>query len=435
LKSWVPDFMLNVPEAQPRVTQRTRMRRVGIVHCRPTDDISTATRKAAGLIGGLQEVVKPGDTVFIKTNADPKVAHVEPMFIVEVAKMAFECEAKRVMMNRDRGYTAEKYGVEPINIDAPPYVRVNVPGGGSAHSDYVFNETLLEADVLVTVQRMKTHPTTEVTLGMKNLLGLLPSKPARLHTRGLIHYRELDWEKVRALNPEEKGFMSVLEGKGMLIWDDEVCRRRIVDVNTAFPASFTVLDGVIAMEKSGPWDGVPVESNLVVVGYNALTTDAVGAALMGFNPIPMPLFKMAEEGGLGIRDPRMIDVLGETIAEAMFPCQPAPLIIALAAEIGCIYEDKTAFTTAAREAVLTHPSSQPELRRFVEHPDMTNVWFDNSTINTGMLKATEVGLGYNGKTIPVVKVAFTREYRWVEVWLHPGTQKVLGVLTPNGINS
>jgi len=427
LTSWVPELLLKIPEAESRIEGRGRRAAVGVVSCRPTDDVPKAIRQAAELIGGMGEVVKKGDTVFIKTNADPQVVHIEPSFAMEIVKMAFDCGARRVLMNKYRGYSAEKYGAELVDIETPPFVRVKVPGGGIVHSDYVFGPVLIEADVVMTIQRMKTHPTTEVTLGMKNLFGLLPSKVARLHSRWFIHFRPLVWEQLMAMSPPESGLNEFLIQKGLLTWDDDSCRGRLVDINVTWPPSFTVLDGIVAMEKSGPWGGEPVESNLLVVGYNPVATDIVGAYLMGFNPDVMPLFKLAEKRGLGPSRLSDVKVYGKSLEEVRFKCAPAPLIPREDPKTGIIYTERDSYVAPAKQEVY---SSFPELAEYVEKPDMVNTWITKETEESERLRLTAEGEDLRETKAPVVKLAFTRSGRWMEVWLHPWTRKVVGILPP-----
>jgi uncharacterized protein (DUF362 family) len=427
LTSWVPEILLKIPEGETRIERRCRRAAVGVVSCHPTDDVPRAIKQAAELIGGLGEVVKKGDTVFIKTNADPQVVNIEPRFAMEIVKMAFECGARRVIMNKYRGYSAEKYGAELVDIEKPPFVRVEAPGGGLVHNDYVFSPVLMEADVVITIQRMKTHPTTEVTLGMKNLFGLLPSKAARLHSRWFIHFRPLVWEQLLAMNPPESGLNEFLIQKGFLIWDDDFCRGRLIDINVTWPPSFTVLDGIVAMEKSGPWGGKPVESNLIVVGYNPIATDMVGAYLMGFNPEVMPLFKLAEKKGLGPSRLSDVKVYGRGLEEVRFKCAPAPLIPREDSKTGVIYIEQNSYVSPAKQEVY---SSFPELAEYMEKPDMIDAWITKETVESERLKLTAEGETLKETEVPVVKLAFTRSGRWMEVWLHPWTRKVLGILPP-----
>ena len=78
----------------------------------------------------------------------------------------------------------------------------------------------------------------------------------------------------------------------------------------------------------GPWTGKnkPVHPGVLVAGTNCVATDAVGTALMGFDPMAdrgtAPFekcdstLKLAEQLGLGTRDLKRIEVVGTPIAEA-----------------------------------------------------------------------------------------------------------------------
>ena len=65
------------------------------------------------------------------------------------------------------------------------------------------------------------------------------------------------------------------------------------------------------MEGQGPWQGDPVESNVLLAGYDLVTTDVVAVRLMGYTPEEIPLFRYAVQAGLGILDIATIKLVGD----------------------------------------------------------------------------------------------------------------------------
>jgi uncharacterized protein (DUF362 family) len=115
---------------------------------------------------------------------------------------------------------------------------------------------------------------TKVTLGMKNMFGLLPDK-----FKGKYH---------------AKGISKV-----------------IVDINTVLKPALTVIDGFVGMEGPGPTGGTPVKMDLTIAGKDVVATDATAARVMGFEPMEIPHIRKAYEKGLGNID--KIDILGSRL--------------------------------------------------------------------------------------------------------------------------
>ena len=109
---------------------------------------------------------------------------------------------------------------------------------------------------------MKTHSETGVTLGLKNMFGILPQKfKGRFHMKGM--------------------------------------HKVITDINSVVKPAFTVIDGFIGMEGRGPVNGTPIKMDTIIAGEDPVATDAVGATVMGFNPEDIGHLKMSHEKGIG----------------------------------------------------------------------------------------------------------------------------------------
>jgi uncharacterized protein (DUF362 family) len=80
------------------------------------------------------------------------------------------------------------------------------------------------------------------------------------------------------------------------------------------PAVFTVMDGTVCGNGAGPRTMVPVIGNVILAGADSVAIDAVAARLMGFDPLRIPYLRMCHERGLGIADPRDIDLAGDDIS-------------------------------------------------------------------------------------------------------------------------
>ena len=84
------------------------------------------------------------------------------------------------------------------------------------------------------------------------------------------------------------------------------------------PAVFTVMDGTVAGDGAGPRTMIPRVKNLILAAADSVAIDAIAARLMGFDPLSIPFLRMAHERGLGIADPRQIELVGDDVSHENF---------------------------------------------------------------------------------------------------------------------
>jgi uncharacterized protein (DUF362 family) len=113
-------------------------------------------------------------------------------------------------------------------------------------------ETILQADLLVSMPKLKTHHWAGVTLSMKNLFGLIP---------GAIY----GWPK------------NILHWAGI--------PASILDINSSLPVpQFAIVDGIVGMEGNGPIQGNSKPCGVLVFGDDLVAVDATAARLMQIDP-------------------------------------------------------------------------------------------------------------------------------------------------------
>jgi uncharacterized protein (DUF362 family) len=194
-----------------------------------------------------------------------KVYVVESDATITSADRAFEKTGMKDMCERN--------GVEYLNLRyVKDKVELAIPDGEALKSITV--PRLVTEAAVISAAKLKTHVNTGVTLGMKNMFGLLPEK-----FKGKYHL---------------KGISKV-----------------IVDINTVLKPALTVIDGFVGMEGSGPTDGTPVQMNLIIAGTDTVATDATACRIMGIDPHEIKHIRRAHEKGFGNIDD--IQVLGEKL--------------------------------------------------------------------------------------------------------------------------
>jgi uncharacterized protein (DUF362 family) len=83
------------------------------------------------------------------------------------------------------------------------------------------------------------------------------------------------------------------------------------------PAVFAVMDGTVMGDGAGPRTMVPRVGNVLLAAADQVAIDAVAARIMGFDPLAIPYLRMCHERGLGVADPRDIEIVGDEAAAAV----------------------------------------------------------------------------------------------------------------------
>lgn len=216
------------------------------------------------------------------------------LFVVDVG-----VESLRLQENRASGTTIlpllRELAVPFVDGHTDPVSWVAVPGGGQMFAHYPIPQSIAEADAVVSVQKLKNHLYTGVTLCLKNLFGLVPIQP---RGRPRTYYHHL----VR---------MPYM----------------LADLGRIFDPALNILDAIVcqAGEEWGSGEH-PRICNTLIAGDQVIATDACAAALMGHDPqadwLTPPFHRdrnallAAAEGGFGTVDLERIDFQSEV---------PAPL--------------------------------------------------------------------------------------------------------------
>jgi len=231
-------------------------------------------------------------------------------------------------------FTSAASGVELENTNfagpSKKYTRLWVPGGGLLFQAYDLNRSYKDCDVFVSLAKLKEHSTAGLTGAMKNLFGITPTTIYG-ETAGVDEpSREAGGARAMLHNGNRQPSRSALPELDPHSPRDPGYRvpRVTVDLVAARPIHLSIVDGIETVAGGeGPWvkrmRAVP--PGLLIAGTNCVTTDAVCAALMGFNPMAdrgtTPFehcdstLRLAEEQGIGTRDLKRIEVLGLPIAK------------------------------------------------------------------------------------------------------------------------
>lgn len=150
--------------------------------------------------------------------------------------------------------------------------------------------TILDADFIVSMPKVKTHHWSGVSLSMKNMFGVVPGA-------------KYGWPK------------NILHWKGI--------ERSILDICATVPVQFVIADGIIAMEGNGPLNGAPRALGQIILADDPVAADATCAWLMGFDPDKV-IHVRAGAQFLGNSFLERIDQLGEPVQFSLPAFQIVP---------------------------------------------------------------------------------------------------------------
>ena len=342
---------------------------VALAHCE-TYDMPAVTAKLQTLLdqtGGAKRLAS-GKTIAIKVNLTgspmnrfgnlpaSRSFHIHPNVALALATLLDKAGAKRIR------FVEGTYSTQPMEktlqnlgwdlaafaaLHAPvefedtrhrgpkPYTLVKVPGGGDLFPAYQLNHSYADCDTYISLAKLKNHATAGVTLSMKNNFGITPTAlygqhdPNENSTSARIDIFHQGKDKPAAGLPQE------VDPNGPRVPSYRV-PRHTVDAIRIRPIDFALIDGIETVSGGeGPWlpELAALQPHLLIAGRNPVCTDAIATVCMGYDPQaasasgPFPgdnHLALAAKRGLGTNDPKRIEVIGLTVAQARHPFKWEP---------------------------------------------------------------------------------------------------------------
>ncbi|MCC7527426.1 MAG: DUF362 domain-containing protein [Candidatus Melainabacteria bacterium] len=174
------------------------------------------------------------------------------------------------------GKMVRQLGARFVDLNLDELEALDVKDGFSGLKQFFLPRTLMNADVVVSVPKMKTHHWVGMTASMKNFFGAVPG-------------RKYGWPK------------NLLHIRGI--------PQCILDLQDLIKPRFALVDAVIAMEGDGPINGTGKEMGFYVLGDDLAAVDATCARTMGFDPNELEYIKIAGQV-VGNVDSDAITVIG-----------------------------------------------------------------------------------------------------------------------------
>ena len=232
---------------------------------------------ALGVINTHPAVVGAAREAFLRLGARSVVVGDGP---------ALERDSEAIVETlRLRDYIGGKLTETFIDLNVDDVRRVPLRTRASALKELYLPETVLRADFVVSMPKLKTHHWAGVTLSLKNMFGIVPGNC-------------YGWPK------------NILHWAGIT--------RALLDINSTVRPDFAIVDGIVGMEGNGPIQGTPKRCGVLVAGDDAVAVDATCARIMAL--VPERIDYLAQAAYLlGHIKEEKICQLGEAIATVRTP--------------------------------------------------------------------------------------------------------------------
>jgi uncharacterized protein (DUF362 family) len=236
------------------------------------DVIYRGTRATGLTVHGKRVLLKPNLVEF-----DPqRPINTDPRFVAAVVEVMKRLGAKEIKIGEAPGHRRDTWGV----AEQAAYRKL-IPGFDQMFVDMnrddvapvdAFNgsmklylpKTVLGADVVISLPKMKTHHWAGATLSMKNFFGIVPGCLYGW-PKNILHYQGIDTS--------------------------------ILELNRLVPNAYAIVDGIVGMEGNGPIQGTGISSGVIVMGADRVAVDATCCRLMGLNPARIGHIKQAQHLG------------------------------------------------------------------------------------------------------------------------------------------
>jgi uncharacterized protein (DUF362 family) len=243
-------------------------------------DWAAITLRAITALGGMKAFVKPGNTVVVKPNIgwDRKpeyAANTHPLVVKAIVDECVKAGAKRVKVfdntcndprrcYENSGIQATLKGLRNVEMKHVERERFkNTKINGSFLKEWELYDEALSADVLINVPIAKHHGLTGLTLGLKNMMGIMGGN------RGYIHRNMED---------------------------------ALADLNQTVRSWLTIIDATRILLDHGPQGGSLKDVkvlNRVIASTDIVAADAYATTFFNLNPQDIPTTVAAHKRGLG----------------------------------------------------------------------------------------------------------------------------------------
>lgn len=236
-------------------------------------------------LGGLENIIPSNSKLLLKPNLlsarlPESCVNTHPEFVRAVIEVLKKRTSRIQLGDSPGGYAnyeevleksgmkkiAQESGIEIVKFEKSKLVD-SIP----------IAEEVLDADMVISLPKFKTHCLTIITAGVKNCFGCIP---------GLFK------SQVHKENPK------AIDLSRVLLKVYRIVRPRI-----------TIVDAIYSMQGDGPSAGNPRKTGLILAGQDAVSVDSVLSYLIGVDPLTIPTNRIAYQEGLGETELKRIEIV------------------------------------------------------------------------------------------------------------------------------
>jgi len=279
--------------------------RVALVGCTEydTERVEVAVRRAVDLLGGMGRFVKPGQRVVVKPNlllpsdparaivTHPAVVRAVVLLVQEAGGEAIIADNPGVVPVRRRGWQSayEKAGWAAVAEETGATLNTSIEAQQRSHPGAELvklvdtSSFVTEADVLISVPKLKTHALMRYTGAVKNLFGTVPGA-----TKFGYHAKLQSADRFADM---------------------------LLDLVSFVRQALTVMDAVVGMDGNGPSGGDPFPIGAVLAGSDPVAVDVAALGLVGQEPASVPTVAGAMRRGWTTGRVADLSVVGDDLQE------------------------------------------------------------------------------------------------------------------------
>jgi uncharacterized protein (DUF362 family) len=259
--------------------------------------LAGAIAAAVERLGGWSARIQRGDRVLVKPNcisAVPADRHActHPAFVAEICRQLIDLGARPFVADSPAwgslAGVARKLGLPealaPLGVEIVPLNQpVRVPNtAGRVYEHLTLDRTVVEADAIINVPKLKSHGQLYVTLAVKNMFGCVPGK-----RKAWWHFKAGNYENYFA--------------------------RMLCEVYALVNPCITIMDAIVGMEGRGPVRGTPRPIGAVLASTDAPALERVASEIIGADVTKVRTLRAAAELGIGTPQLDNIEIVGEPI--------------------------------------------------------------------------------------------------------------------------
>jgi uncharacterized protein (DUF362 family)/Pyruvate/2-oxoacid:ferredoxin oxidoreductase delta subunit len=262
------------------------------------DRVLASLRACLEPLGGMGAFVQPGQRVLLKPNllgsfAPDRAVTTHPAVVRATALLVREAGGQ-VLIGDSPGmgtlaWAARGCGIDPVlNETGATLLDFSAPHEFDAPQNVMarrltLTRALLEADVLISLPKLKTHAQMTFTGALKNQFGLIPGS-----RKSQWHFRLQQREWLASL---------------------------ILDINLVARPALAIMDGIVAMEGPGPSGGKPRFLGALLASRDLTALDLLACHLIHLDPRRVPLQVAAKEQDYGVSNLADLEVVGDNWQE------------------------------------------------------------------------------------------------------------------------